>query len=75
VNPNYPEGIWALLGGGVVALIIWLLITAGAIALSIWITYTVIWRAVRRGLYEYHNPRPNRASRDLQDRVRGPRDW
>jgi len=75
MNPDYPEGLWALLGGGVVALLIWLLLTAGAVAFSIWVMYTIIWRAVRRGLREYHHPRPTRSSRDLEQRVRGPRDW
>lgn len=40
------------LAGG---LIIYLVLTAGAIALGLWVWYTVTWRAVRRGLYEYHN--------------------
>ena len=43
-------------GFGLVALIVYLVITVGIIALSIWITYTIIWRAVRRGLKEYYQP-------------------
>jgi len=41
---------------GIIGLVISLLLSAGAIALGIWITYTIIWRAVRRGLREFHRP-------------------
>lgn len=44
--------------GSIVLLAVYLVLTAGAIALGIWITYSIIWHAVRRGLYEFYNPRP-----------------
>ncbi|GEM_PF-3275064 len=46
--------IGSIFGLGFIALILYLLVTAGMIALGIWITYTVIWRAVRRGMREFH---------------------
>ena len=36
--------------------VLYLLLTIGLAALSLWITYTVIWRAARRGLREFHYP-------------------
>lgn len=45
-------GLAALMVGG---LIIYLILTAGAVVLGLWIWYTVTWRAVRRGLHEYHH--------------------
>lgn len=44
---------------GILGVILWLVFTAGAIALGIWITYTVVWRAVRRGLREFYGTTPN----------------
>lgn len=38
------------------ALIFVFLLYAGLIALGFWILYQVIWRAVRRGLRDFHNP-------------------
>ena len=32
------------------------LLYAGLIALGFWVLYQVIWRAVRRGLREFHGP-------------------
>jgi hypothetical protein len=53
---NTPDlaGIFA---GGIIAILLSVLVYAGLIALSIWITYTIIWRAVRRGLREFHYPK------------------
>lgn len=45
-----------LAAGGTAALIffiIWIAVLIGLAALGLWLTYTVIWRAVRRGLREY----------------------
>ncbi|TXK17647.1 hypothetical protein [Homoserinibacter sp. GY 40078] len=70
----YPD-FSSVLGAGVTFLVIYLVVCAGVVILGIWLTYTIIWRAVRRGLYEYHHPRPTRASRAMGDRVQGPRDW
>jgi hypothetical protein len=46
----------SIAGFGFIALIVYLVLTVGIVALSIWITYSIIWRAVRRGLREYHQP-------------------
>lgn len=53
---NTPDlsGIFA---GGFVLILLSVLVYGGVIALSIWITYTIIWRAVRRGLREFHHPK------------------
>ena len=75
MDPNYPDGLYALLGGGIIAFVISLLFSAGAIALSIWITYTIIWRAVRRGLREFYHPRGTPTGSTAGQRQPGPRDW
>lgn len=46
-----------LFGFGIVAFIFFVVLYAGLIALMFWLTYTVIWRAVRRGLREFHYPK------------------
>ena len=43
---------------GILSFVLWLVFTAGIIVLSVWITYTVIWRAVRRGMREFYSQRP-----------------
>ena len=43
---------------GVIGFILWLVFTAGIIALTLWISYTIIWRAVRRGMREFYGERP-----------------
>lgn len=55
--PLEPLGAVAgILAGG---LVIYFAISAGIIALGIWAWYTVTWRAIRRGLHEFHhNPCP-----------------
>ncbi|HWS49887.1 MAG TPA: hypothetical protein VN241_02655 [Microbacterium sp.] len=50
-----PSGFGILAGAGILAFLIWAALTIGAVVLSVWITYTIIWRAVRRGLREYYN--------------------
>lgn len=64
-DPSFPNGYDAFFGlamGGFVALYILLIVST--IALTLWIWYSVTWRAVRRGLYEYHhngyNPKAGR---------------
>ena len=44
-----------LLGPGIAIIFVFLLY-AGLVAVGFWILYTVIWRAVRRGLREFHHP-------------------
>ena len=43
-------------GLGVAAIFVGFVLYAALIALMFWITYTVIWRAVRRGLRDFHYP-------------------
>lgn len=45
-----------LFGFGIVAFFFGLVLYAGLVVLMFWLTYTVIWRAVRRGLREFHYP-------------------
>jgi len=52
INPDI-SGIFA---GGIIAIILSVVLYAAVVALSIWIAYTIIWRAVRRGLKEFHYP-------------------
>lgn len=59
-------GILASFG---VAAVVYLLIAIALIALEIWVAYTIIWRAVRRGLREFHGVSPQSQAQ------RGPRDW
>ena len=57
MDPNDPNLFGAFAGFGIIAVVLYLLFMAGVIALSVWLTYTIIWRAVRRGLREFHYPR------------------
>lgn len=53
---NYNDlggGLAAAAGAGIVVLLIIIAIGVGVIVLGVWLTYTLIWRAVRRGLREY----------------------
>ncbi|MDO9589834.1 MAG: hypothetical protein Q7J04_01665 [Microcella sp.] len=43
---------------GAIGFILWLVFTVGIIVLSVWIGYTLIWRAVRRGMREFYSERP-----------------
>lgn len=45
----------AAVGGGIVFFVVLLAIIVGVVALEIWVVYTIIWRAVRRGMREYHH--------------------
>ena len=71
------QGIMTLITVGIVL---------GAAAAALWVLYTVIWRAVRRGMREYHRvsppiPVPDAASRVLRPAPRDvvpdypPREW
>ncbi|NYG99915.1 hypothetical protein FJ656_37055 [Schumannella luteola] len=42
----------ALAGGGILAILLSIVLSVGGAALGLWLVYTVIWRAVRRGLRE-----------------------
>lgn len=45
-----------LAGFGIVAIIFFFIVYAGLLVLMFWLLDTVIWRAVRRGLREFHHP-------------------
>ncbi len=47
------------------------------VALALYVLYSVIWRAVRRGLREFHHPAPAQAHRRVAAKVPDylPSDW
>lgn len=51
-----------LIGGSIIAIVLlgllYLVLAAALMAFGLWLTYTVIWRAVRRGMREYHGLGP-----------------
>jgi membrane protein implicated in regulation of membrane protease activity len=48
----------AFAAGGVLFLVLYLVGSLIVFLIGIWISYSVIWRAVRRGLKEYHKDNP-----------------
>lgn len=55
MDPNIPPiDFGAFAGLGIIAFIVWLIFMAIVIIVSIWIQYTIIWKAVRRGMREFH---------------------
>ncbi len=44
--------------GGIVFLIVYIVVTVAIFLVGIWISYSVIWRAVRRGMREFHKDNP-----------------
>ena len=44
--------------GGVIFLVIYLVVSIVIFLIGLWISYSVIWRAVRRGLKEFHKDNP-----------------
>jgi hypothetical protein len=48
----------AFAAGGVVFLIVYIVVTVAIFLIGIWISYSVIWRAVRRGMREFHKDTP-----------------
>lgn len=53
-NSPFPFDFGAMAGLGIVVFLIWLVVTALIVLLAIWIQYTITWRAVRRGMREFH---------------------
>ena len=45
-------------GGGVLFLVLYLVGSLIVFLIGLWISYSVIWRAVRRGLKEFHKDNP-----------------
>lgn len=54
-DPNPLEPVGAMLALAAGGALIYFILMAGMIALGIWIWYSVTWRAVRRGLHEFHH--------------------
>ena len=53
VNPLDP-----IAAGGVIFVVIYFVVSLLVFLIGIWISYSVIWRAVRRGMKEYHKGNP-----------------
>jgi hypothetical protein len=68
--------IGAILATGGTIAAIYFVVAIALIGLQIWVAYTIIWRAVRRGLREHDlNPTGARGPR-REERYRGnPRNW
>ena len=65
-----------LVAGFGLVLVVYLAVLAGAVVLDIWLTYTIVWRAVRRGMREFYAGQLDVArSVDTIRRSPGPRDW
>jgi hypothetical protein len=47
-----------LAAGGIIFFIIYIVVSILLILLGIWISYSIIWRAVRRGMREFHKDNP-----------------
>ena len=47
-----------LAAGGIIFLIVYIVVSILLILLGIWISYSIIWRAVRRGMREFHKNNP-----------------
>ena len=43
---------------GILAFVLYIVITIVLFLIGLWIAYAVIWRAVRRGLREFHKDNP-----------------
>lgn len=54
MDPNTPNYFGMLASFGILAFVIWLVVTALIVWLAIWIQYTIVWKAVRRGMREFH---------------------
>jgi hypothetical protein len=48
----------ALATGGIIFVIVYIVVSILLFLLGIWISYSVIWRAVRRGMREFHKSNP-----------------
>jgi Sec-independent protein secretion pathway component TatC len=45
-------------GFGILAFVIYIVVSIVLFLIGLWIAYAVIWRAVRRGLKEFHKDNP-----------------
>jgi len=56
MQPDPTGPILAALTAGGTVVLLFIAIEIAVVGLTIWITYTIIWRAVPRGLREFHYP-------------------
>ncbi len=54
MTTNDPSG---LLGLGLISILFLVVAYIAVVAIGFWLLYTVIWRAVRRGMREFHYPK------------------
>lgn len=56
MDPNnpFPFDFGAMAGLGIIFFFVWLIFTGLLIMLAIWIQYTIMWRAMRRAMNEFH---------------------
>ena len=54
MDPNSPDIFGMMAGLGIVVAVVWFIGTVLFIILVIWIQYTIMWKAVRRGMREFH---------------------
>lgn len=54
IDPNSPDIFGAMAGLGTLFFFVWLVFTVVIVILAIWIQYTIVWKAVRRGMREFH---------------------
>ncbi len=47
-----------LASGGILFVVIYFAVSLVVFLIGIWISYSVIWRAVRRGMKEFHKDNP-----------------
>ena len=47
-----------LAAGGLIFVIVYFVVSLLVFLIGIWISYSVIWRAVRRGMKEFHKDNP-----------------
>lgn len=52
-NPLNP-----LAAGGIIFVVIYFVVSLLVFLIAIWISYSVIWRAVRRGMKKFHKDNP-----------------
>src|SRR3978361_2052197 len=82
VGNDYGGALAGFAGASMVVVLLLLLISAAGVALGVWIMYTIIWRAVRRGMREFHgvptkpaSSHPTQTTTQSPGRAAGPRDW
>lgn len=56
MDPNnpFPFDFGAMAGLGIIFFFVWLIFTVLLVMLAIWIQYTIMWKAMRRAMNEFH---------------------